>query len=162
MSRPTWDQYFIAMAYLTSVRSKDPHTHVGAVIIDQENHIPVSFGYNSYPRRADDQCLPKTRPEKYSYISHAEINAIANAASRGAATEGCTIYVTHIPCETCFRSLINAGIKRVVYCDNKTNSQKPNKDEPTIVLAKMCGIELEEFKGSIGWINNIKLSGPFD
>ena len=114
LDRPTWDSYFMSIAYVVANRSIDPSTKHGCVIVDKNNTI-LGTGYNSPPRGMDDKYIPLTRPEKYDWIVHAEEAAIVNSASTGTKTAGSTIYITGLPCHSCSRMIVNAGCKRVVY-----------------------------------------------
>ena len=113
----TKDHKFMGLAYARAQFSKDTSTKVGAVIVGPAGEDRAS-GYNGAPRgcRADELGDPRgtERPEKYFWFSHAELNAITNAARVGVPLEGCTIYVTHPPCMDCARAIVQAGIKRVV------------------------------------------------
>jgi dCMP deaminase len=72
----SWDQYFMSMAYLVSMKSKDKSTKVGCVIVGPDNEV-VSTGYNSFPRLLNDNVAARSeRPLKYMFIEHAERNAI--------------------------------------------------------------------------------------
>lgn len=108
---------YMEIAYATSRFSKDESTQVGAVIVGPTNEVR-SLGYNGAPRgcSADDRgdTRGSTRPEKYFWYSHAELNAITNAARVGVPLEGSTIVVTHPPCMDCARAIVQAGIKQVV------------------------------------------------
>lgn len=109
-----WDDYFMTMVYLVASRSKDKNTHVGAVVVGPDKEIR-STGYNSFPRGIIDwKDERQERPEKYYWMAHAEINAITNAALIGVSLKDCTLYTNGIPCATCGRAIINAGIQRVV------------------------------------------------
>jgi dCMP deaminase len=111
----SWDQYFITMAYLVSMKSKDPSTRVGAVIVGQDNEIR-STGYNGLPRGVYD--LPNRyndRDYKYYACNHAEENAILHCARIGTSTMGCTLYTTWRPCSYCAKAIIQSGISTVVY-----------------------------------------------
>ncbi len=112
----TKDHKFMELAYARARFSKDTSTKVGAVIAGAAKE-DRSSGYNGAPRGcAADEAgdLRSARPEKYFWFSHAELNAITNAARVGVPLEGCTIYVTHPPCMDCARAIVQAGIKRVV------------------------------------------------
>ena len=141
-TRPTWDEYFMKMAYLASERSTCLRHHVGAVIV-KNNHL-ISTGYNGAPARTKDclelGCLRDqlgiasgTRHEVCRAV-HAEQNAIIQAAIHGAGTEGATIYCTHSPCTICAKMLVNAKIKRFV-----TNIAYP--DPSYQELFKEAGVE---------------------
>ncbi|HLC89896.1 MAG TPA: dCMP deaminase family protein [Patescibacteria group bacterium] len=119
-----WDECFIQMSHLIAQRSKDPSTQAGAVIVDQ-NNIVVGLGYNGFPRGCDDESFPWAREgdfldTKYAYVVHAEENAIYNANKE---TSGCKIYTTLFPCNECAKTLIQSGIKEVIYTSDKYHDQ---------------------------------------
>jgi dCMP deaminase len=116
-----WDEYFMGVAILSSKRSKDPSTQVGACIVNEQKKI-VGVGYNGFPTGCDDDVLPWDREgdfldTKYPYVCHAELNAILNSISRD--LHGCTIYVALFPCNECAKAIIQSGIKEVVYLSDK-------------------------------------------
>lgn len=101
-------------AMLMAKKSKDPRTQVGAVIVNREERIAISEGYNGPPRGYPDSKLKTlTKEEKALVCEHAERNAIYNAARMGRSTNKCDIYVTLTPCNECARAIIQAGIKKV-------------------------------------------------
>lgn len=114
----SWDDYFMAMAFLTARRSKDPNTQVGACIVSPDKLI-LALGYNGFPRGCSDDYLPwaRTSPsmlhKKYAYVCHAEVNAILNKCS--ANVKDATLYVALFPCNECAKMIIQAGIREVVY-----------------------------------------------
>ena len=109
-----WDDLFMNMVYLIAMKSKDESTHIGAVIVGPKHEVR-SVGYNSFPRGINDNVAKRQkRPEKYFWMSHAETNAIANAAMIGIPIKGCTLYTNGIPCTPCALSIINSGIVEVV------------------------------------------------
>ncbi len=112
--RPDWDQYFLKLAMLASERATCPRMHCGCVLVKNKNVI--STGYNgSIP--GDEHCedIGCLVVDNHCVRTvHAEMNALVQAAKRGHAVEGATAYVTNMPCTTCAKSLITAGIKRVV------------------------------------------------
>lgn len=117
----TWDSYFMLIAQASAQRSKDPSTQVGACIVSQSNKI-LSIGYNGMPCGCDDNSMPWNRDgayidTKYPYVCHAELNAILNNA--GCNFTGSKIYVTLFPCNECAKAIIQAGIKEVIYLDDK-------------------------------------------
>jgi dCMP deaminase len=116
----TWDQYFMGMAHLSALRSKDPSTQVGAVIVSPANKV-VSIGYNGLPKGCSDDEYPWDREgsaleSKYVYVVHAELNAILNAPM---SVQGCRIYVSLFPCNECAKAIIQSGIAEIVYEDDK-------------------------------------------
>ncbi|XP_071383018.1 deoxycytidylate deaminase-like isoform X2 [Centroberyx affinis] len=139
--------YFMAVAFLSAQRSKDPSSQVGACIVNQENKI-VGIGYNCMPNDCDEDKLPWSRSgdnpleTKYLYVCHAELNAIMNKNS--ADVKGCTIYVSLFPCNECAKLIIQAGIKDVVYV-----SDKYRETEGVIASKKLldlAGIKHKQFK----------------
>ena len=115
-----WDEYFMGLAHLSALRSKDPSTQVGAVIVSSSNKV-VSIGYNGLPKGCSDDEYPwdregNTLETKYVYVVHAELNAILNSPMP--VTE-CKIYVSLFPCNECAKAIIQSGIKEIVYEDDK-------------------------------------------
>lgn len=116
----TWDEYFMGIALLSSQRSKDPSTQVGACIVDKNNKI-LSMGYNGMPCHCSDDEYPwdnKGEPlnTKYLYVCHAELNAILNYG--GGSLAGAKVYTTLFPCNECAKAIIQSGITDVIYmCD---------------------------------------------
>lgn len=117
----SWDEYFMGIAMLSSYRSKDPNTQVGACIVNDRNKI-MSVGYNGLPSGCSDDEFPWERTgdeydTKYPYVCHAELNAILN--SGGSNLEGCKVYVALFPCNECAKAIIQSGIKEVIYISDK-------------------------------------------
>lgn len=128
----SWDEYFMGIALLSSMRSKDPNTQVGACIVNHNNKI-MSVGYNGLPLGCSDDEFPWEREgatlnTKYPFVCHAELNAILNHA--GGNLQGCKIYVALFPCNECAKAIIQSGIKEVVYISDKyadTDGTKASK-----------------------------------
>ena len=118
----SWDEYFMGVARLSALRSKDPHTQVGACIVSSNNKI-LSMGYNGLPMGCSDDAYPWAREgkdeleTKYVYTVHSELNAILNY--RGGSLEGAKIYVTLFPCNECTKAIIQAGIREIIYAEDK-------------------------------------------
>lgn len=120
----TWDEYFMGVAKLASMRSKDPSTQVGACIVSEDNKI-LSIGYNGFPRGCSDDAFPWGKEHqaddpynaKYMYSTHSELNAILNY--RGGSLEGSKMYVTLFPCNECAKAIIQAGIRTLIYAEDK-------------------------------------------
>ena len=133
----SWDEYFMSMAHLSALRSKDPNTQVGACIVNPEKRV-VGLGYNGFPKGCNDDDFPWDRKgefleTKYPYVVHAELNAILNSIQD---LKNCTIYVSLFPCN----AIIQSGITCVVY-----ESDKYNGTEGNIASKKMfrdAGVEL--------------------
>ena len=119
----SWDEYFMGMAVLSSLRSKDPSTKVGAVIVSEDNKV-VSIGYNGMPANLDETQLYWDKrggeglESKYLYVCHAEFNAILNTQV-GGSLKNARVYVTLFPCNECTKAIIQTGIKEVIYLDDK-------------------------------------------
>ena len=143
----TWDEYFMAMAKLSALRSKDPNTKVGACIVDPDHKV-VSNGYNGMPRGIDETKVSWNKGEgldsKYLYVCHAEFNAILNTRN-GSALKGCTLYVTLFPCNECAKAIIQTGIKEVVYECDKYHDVTEFK--ASRLLLELAGVKVREFKG---------------
>ena len=114
MKRPNWDEYFLKLAMLASERATCPRMHCGCVLVKNKNVI--STGYNgSIP--GDEHCEDAGCMMVDNHCVrtvHAEMNALVQAARRGNAVDGASAYVTNMPCTTCAKSLVTAGVKRVV------------------------------------------------
>ena len=122
-----WDEYFMGIAILSSKRSKDPGTQVGACIVSPDKRI-VGVGYNGLPAGCNDDDFPWDRDKdllnsKYAYVCHAELNAILNSTKN---LKDCTIYVDLFPCNECAKSIIQSGIKEVVYLSDKYSDTDSN------------------------------------
>ena len=117
----SWDEYFMGVAKLSGMRSKDPNTQVGACIVSPQNKI-LSMGYNGFPMGCSDEEFPWAREgepfdTKYFYVAHSELNAILNY--RGTGLDGSKMYVSLFPCNECAKAIIQSGIKTVIYADDK-------------------------------------------
>jgi dCMP deaminase len=114
-----WDEYFLWIAEVVAIKSKDPRCSVGAVIVSHDN-IVLSTGFNGLARRIyDDERLLADAEEKLKVICHAEANAIFNAARIGVALHDASIFVTKFPCLACCNAIIQAGIARLYTHDNR-------------------------------------------
>lgn len=128
----SWDEYFMGVAFLAGMRSKDPGTQVGACIVSGDNKI-LSMGYNGFPIGCSDDEFPWSREgegadSKYLYTTHSELNAILNY--RGGSLEGAKLYVSLFPCNECAKAIIQSGIKTVVFdCDKYA-------DTPSVIASK--------------------------
>lgn len=116
----TWDEYFMGLAHLSRLRSKDPSTQVGAVIVNTKKRV-VGIGYNGLPAGCDDNEFPWEREgelydSKYAYVVHAELNAILNSTVK---LDDCSLYVSLFPCNECAKAIIQSGIKEIVYEEDK-------------------------------------------
>jgi dCMP deaminase len=128
----SWDEYFMAVALLSGLRSKDPNTQVGACVANPQNKI-VGVGYNGFPWGCSDDVLPWTREgnfldTKYPYVCHAELNAVLNSIT--ADLKEARIYVALFPCNECTKVIIQCGIREIIYLSDKykdTDSVRASK-----------------------------------
>lgn len=116
----SWKEYFMYIALLSAQRSKDPNTQVGCCIVDNNNHI-IATGYNGFPNGLNDDEFPWEREGdildiKYTYVCHAELNAILNATTDLTNT---SLYVTLFPCNECAKAIIQKKIKKIYYLEDK-------------------------------------------
>ena len=128
-----WDGYFMGLAKISALRSKDPSTKVGACIINSKKRI-ISLGYNGMPKGNDDE-FPWAREgsqteTKYAYVIHAEMNAILNSQVN---FENCTIYTSLYPCSNCAKTIAQSGITEVVYEDDKYHNTEDAQIARTIL-----------------------------
>ncbi|MDD6284500.1 MAG: dCMP deaminase family protein [Firmicutes bacterium] len=143
----SWEEYFMGIAVLSSMRSKDPGTQVGACIVSPDNKI-MSVGYNGMPIGCSDDDYPWEREgssldTKYMFVCHAELNAILNY--NGGDLRGCKVYTTLFPCNECTKAIVQKGIAEVIYL-----SDKYAKTESTIASKRMldsAGVRYRQYSG---------------
>ncbi len=121
-NRIGWDTYFMELAFLVRKRSPDTQTQHGAVIVDEGNRL-ISTGYNGFPPGGPDHLIPNTRPFKYDFMIHAEVNSILSSKQD---LSKCRIYVTGMPCCSCFLHILGSGIKDIIFGD--ISYQESEKD----------------------------------
>ena len=145
----SWDEYFMGIAKMSSMRSKDPNTQVGCCIVSQENRI-LSVGYNGFPMGCSDDEFPWDREgddpllTKYLYTTHSELNAILNYT--GGSLAGSKLYVSLFPCNECAKAIIQSGIKEVIYdCDKYA-------DTPSVIgskrMMRAAGVKIRAYERS--------------
>lgn len=145
----SWDDYFMAIAFLSAERSKDPNRQVGACLVSQTGVI-LGIGYNGFPRGCSDDKLPWAKKSKmgnpletkYPYVCHAEVNAILNTNHASAA--GQRLYVTMFPCNECAKIIIQSGVSEVIYFVEK---RVENSDIAYIAshkLLSMAGVKVRK------------------
>lgn len=134
-----WSDYLMGFAKHAALKSKDS-TQVGAVLVGPNNEVLLS-GFNGPPIGVLDLPERRERPIKYTFVSHAEANLVAFAARRGISTEGCTVYVTHACCSGCAKTIIQAGIKRVVN-GSGTTSMPEDEFRAARIMFEEAGVEV--------------------
>lgn len=146
----SWDEYFMGIAVLSTMRSKDPNTRVGACIVSKDNRI-LSIGYNGAPNGYKDDVFPWDREgdpkdTKYFYVCHSELNAILNYGGTRSDLVGSKLYVTLFPCNECAKVVVQSGIKEVIYLSDKYHGT-----DATFVSKKIfdvCGVKYRKFESN--------------
>jgi len=154
---------YMRIADATASFSKDPSTQVGAVIVGPAQEVR-SLGYNGAPRgcdadeHGDDRGV---RPEKYFWFSHAEANAISNAARVGVPLDGSCIVVTHFPCMDCARLIVQSGIKGVITKrpDDDFTSRWGEHMDRAMRLFNECGVVVKLLPPSSDQLADSEVSG---
>lgn len=143
------DDMYMTIAKVASLRSKDPNTQVGCVIVSDADRI-LSIGYNGFPNGCSDDEFPWEREAeceedtKYPYIVHSELNAILNFRGDLRAMNNATLYVTLFPCHECTKAIIQVGIKHVIYLDNKYKDTPDNRE--SMRMLKAAGVTVDQFE----------------
>lgn len=140
MTQEQSDKYYIKVAQLCANNSYATNLKVGAIIV-KDGQI-MSDGFNGTPCGFENKCEVKSLDgslHTLSYVIHAESNAILKCAKYGRSTNCSTLYITHSPCIECAKSIIQAGIIRVVYLEDYKKSDG-------IELLKKAGINVEKFE----------------
>ncbi len=164
-----WDDYFLKIAETVALKSKDPSSQMGCVIVDQNKRV-VSVGFNGLIRGADESKMTLSeRPMKYRFVIHSEMNALIYARQD---LEGCTIYNRVATCDNCLKHCLQAGIKRFVYRELRVHSHStdPSKsmtnietDEAVIrLLSSMPEVQTLNLTNGKTYIEDILDSYPKD
>ncbi|MFL2825646.1 MAG: deoxycytidylate deaminase [Coraliomargaritaceae bacterium] len=133
--RPSWDEYFMATAFLIATRSACQRLNVGCVIVSKGTHKNriIAAGYNGFLPGAPH--ISRVDNDHEQSTVHAEQNAISDAARRGVSLSGSTAYITHFPCIVCAKLLVAAGVNEIKFHFDYNNN--PMVDE----IFKENGIE---------------------
>lgn len=145
----SWDSYFMNVAILTSKRSSDINTKVGACLVDSSNRI-IGCGYNGIPKGLDKSLFPTNRDKelhesKYGYVVHAEANALLNTTVFDLTNS--KLYCTLFPCNECVKLLLQKGISEIIYL-----SDIHHNDPPYIAARKLleaANIIVRQYEGEI-------------
>lgn len=140
----SWQEYFMGIAFLSSQRSKDPVTQVGACIVKDKKIVGI--GYNGFPKGSSDDEMSWGKvgnilDTKYPYVVHAELNAVLNSSRD---LRNCEIYVTHFPCNECAKVITQSGISRVIYYSDKHKDNDSTKASERIL--KNANIEIIKYE----------------
>lgn len=141
----SWDEFFMGLASMSALRSKDPSSQVGACIAGPDNKV-ISIGYNGMPRNCPEDKISWNKNDgldnKYLYVCHAEFNAILNANHD---LHGCRIYVNLFPCNECAKAIIQTGIKEVIYASDKYANLTSTKASKKML--KLAGVKIRKYTG---------------
>ncbi|CAL5373009.1 unnamed protein product [Camellia sinensis] len=165
----SWDDYFMAVAFLSAERSKDPHRQVGACLVSQNGIIleeaekiqlvdlvsQKGIGYNGFPRGCSDDQLPWSKESrtgnpletKYPYVCHAEVNAILN--TNHASASGQRLYVTMFPCNECAKIIIQSGVSEVIYFVEKRLNNSDTAYVASHKLLSMAGVKVRKHQSQM-------------
>jgi dCMP deaminase len=150
--RPSWTDYFLGLAKVVSQRSHDTQTQHGCVITDSKNRI-LGVGYNGFPRGLNDENLPKTRPEKYPWMIHAERNALSNCVVR---PDNGIAYVTGQSCNDCIMALWQEGINKVIMSKNHGTHLFDEQAERIFkTFVSTSGIEIVYIEPNLSWLKEL-------
>ncbi|KAL5717573.1 dCMP deaminase [Ranunculus cassubicifolius] len=145
----SWDDYFMAIAFLSAQRSKDPNRQVGACLVSEDGII-LGIGYNGFPRGCSDDKLPWAKKSKtgnsletkYPYVCHAEVNAILNTNHASAA--GQRLYVTMFPCNECAKIIIQSGVSEVIFFVEKKLGNSDTMYAASHRLLSLAGVKVRK------------------
>ena len=143
MTRPTKFETYMKVAETVALRSHDSETKVGSVLVKKDSGAIIATGCNGFVRSAPDAILPNTRPDKYKYIVHSEMNLIYNAARHGISMEDTFVVCTLTPCVACMRGLWNTGVREVI-------AKAPYRDFQDILM--MNDLNVTETRTDEGFI----------
>lgn len=151
--RPTdWISYYIGLARVISKKSHDLHTQHGCVITDQQNRV-LGIGYNGFPRGLDDTQLPTNRPDKYSWMIHAERNALSNCVIR---PDNGIAYVTGQCCNDCIKALWQEGVNTVYMMNNHGTILFDHKEKILFdTFAQMSGMKVFYVQPNLDWLKEM-------
>ncbi|RDX84587.1 Deoxycytidylate deaminase, partial [Mucuna pruriens] len=170
----SWDDYFMAIAFLSAERSKDPNRQVGACLVSQDGII-LGIGYNGFPRGCSDDKLPWAKKSrtgnpletKYPYVCHAEVNAILNTNHASAA--GQRLYVTMFPCNECAKIIIQSGVSEVIYFVEKRLENSDIEYIASHKLLALAGVKIVPIADIVAAIQNMRkwkvlraIQAPYD
>lgn len=155
----SWDESFMGIAQLIAGRSKDPSSQVGACIVSKDNRV-LSLGYNGAPNDYPDDDFNWGREgdfceTKYAYVVHSELNALLNFRGDNKAFQGAKVYVTLFPCNECAKALIQAGIKEVIYLEDKYRDTDICKVSRK--LFDTTGVKYRQYKSEKNKVLELKL-----
>jgi len=156
----SWDEYFMGVALLSALRSKDPSTRNGSVIVNPINKHIISTGYNGHLNiKNNDKIFTWNKrgfPNKYNFVVHSEANAILNNSTD---LTGCVLYLysekKYPPCQECTKLIIQKGIKEIVMIGMIKQNTSEYNWYPSRYMLKKAGIKIRILKKFNKNINNL-------
>lgn len=154
-TRPTWDEYFLSLAFIVSLRSDDQFIRHGSILVDNFSKHIIGCGYNGTIKGFNDDELLMDRKSRRNFMIHAEENCIMNCSVLPSQLKcGCTIYVTGEPCVNCLQRIINFGIDRIVFAEGRiatiTETDETAKIREKILNAR--NIKIDKIPLANKWI----------
>lgn len=148
-----WIDYYLGLAFLISQRSKDSQTQHGCIITTKQ-HVPLGFGYNSFPRKMQDDTLPNTRPDKYLWMIHSERNALNNCMiSPHVIPDGCVAYITGQPCHNCAMDLYQNNVDTFYIANRKGTALESQETAKAFqILVEQGKIKVYYVVPDLSWI----------
>jgi len=157
-----WNEFFFRHVYLVALKSKDPSTQIGAVLVNPEDKAVIASGYNGFPRGVKDTYERlNDRSIKYELVVHAEVNAIVDCARRGVCCKGAILYTNAFPCSNCSKVIAQSGLTKVIihkeyeelFYNNASREGQESwnkKRELTELLLSESGVITEVYSGVLG------------
>lgn len=139
--RPSWDEYYLTMAFIVAQRSFDPNSKCGCILVSNDNRV-LATGYNGPIKGSKDDEIPLQRPQKYCHFIHAEENALLAYSGSKQDIQDATAYVTGRPCHRCLRGLLQKGITKIVHGYNVTKVVDPADMEAQKIMLHNRDVEI--------------------
>lgn len=158
--RPSWDQYFMGLAFAAAQRSQDQSIKHGCVLVSKTTNIILATGYNNpIAGLSVDKINIIDRPEKYKWMRHAEWNAVLNSSlPLRFVAGGVKAYVTGLPCSDCIQLLAQSGVDEVYMARRRgflSHSEEIQRDFNLIVEEKKITL-VEVGLDEVQWLKNIE------
>lgn len=157
VKKPSFDDYYLSLAFIVAQRSIDPNTKCGCVIVSKDNRI-LSTGYNGPIKNSNDDQIPMVRPYKYYHMIHAEENALLSYNGSYQDIQNGTAYITNPPCHKCLRMLLQKGIKKLVHTNIQTKCVDVDdlEAQKIMLLDRNITIIVKDLKKCLDIVDNTK------
>lgn len=155
VNRPSKVDWFLYMAFVASAQSMDAQTKCGCVITNKQNRV-LGMGYNSFPRKCNNESLPNLRPNKYPWMVHSERNAVNNCILSPLSCGGGTAFVTGPCCSDCTIHLWQNGVDLIYQADREAKCVNEKDEEVKEELCKQTGLEIITIQPDFEWAVNLQ------